>query len=92
MINLLLTAQPEACELMARSDEYDLSAVAAEIVPVGGDPYAGEYVVDPDFTGHTLPIKNKLLLENVVVNPIEVASVSNTSGGKTVYIGGIFSG
>ena len=36
MINLLLTVQPEACELMTQSDEYDLSAVAAEIVPVGG--------------------------------------------------------
>lgn len=92
MIKLCLSVQPEACELLARSDEYSLSAIAAEIVPVGGDPYAGEYEVDPDFTGHTLPTKNKLLLENVVVNPIEVTSVSNTAGGKTVYIGGIFDG
>jgi len=92
MIKLCLSVQPEACELLARSDEYSLSAIAAEVVPVGGDPYAGEYEVDPDFTGHTLLTKNKLLLENVVVNPIEVASVSNTSGGKTVYIGGIFDG
>lgn len=92
MIKLCLSVQPEACELMARSDEYSLSVIAAEVVSVGGDPYAGEYTVDPDFTGHTLPTKNKLLLENVVVNPIEVTSVSNTSGGKTVYIGGIFNG
>lgn len=92
MIKLCLSVQPEACELLARSDEYSLSAIAAEVVPVGGDPYAGEYEVDPDFTGHTLPTKNKLLLENVVVNPIEVTSVSNTAGGKTVYIGGIFDG
>lgn len=92
MIKLCLTVQPEACELMARSDEYSFSAIAAEVVPVGGDPYAGEYEVDPDFTGHTLTTKNKLLLENVVVKPIEVASVSNTSGGRTVYIGGIFNG
>lgn len=92
MIKLCLSVQPEACELLARSDEYSLSAIAAEVVPVGGDPYAGEYEVDPNFTGHTLPTKNKLLLENVVVNPIEVTSVSNTAGGKTVYIGGIFNG
>lgn len=92
MIKLCLSVQAESCELLARSDEYSLSAIAAEVVPVGGDPYAGEYEVDPDFTGHTLPTKNKLLLENVVVKPIEVASVSNTSGGKTVYIGGIFNG
>lgn len=92
MIKLCLSVQPEACELLARSDEYSLSAISAEVVPVGGDPYAGEYEVDPDFTGHTLPTKNKLLLENVVVNPIEVTSVSNTAGGKTVYIGGIFNG
>lgn len=92
MIKLCLTVQPEACELMARSDEYSLSVIAAEVVPVGGDPYAGEYTVDPDFTGHTLPTKNKLLLEDVTVNPIEVARVSNPSGGTTVYIGGITNG
>lgn len=92
MIKLCLSVQPESCKLLAQSDEYSLSAIAAEVVSVGGDPYAGEYEVDPDFTGHTLPTKNKLLLENVVVKPIEVASVSNTSGGKTVYIGGIFNG
>lgn len=58
----------------------------------GGTPYKGTYVVDPDFTGTTLETKDKVLLEDVVVNPIEVARVSNPSGGKTVFIGGIFNG
>lgn len=92
MINLLLTVQSEACELMARSDEYSLSAIAAKVVSVGGDPYTGDYVIDPSFMKSTLPTKDKLLLEDVVVNPIEVARVSNPSGGTTVYIGGITNG
>ena len=58
----------------------------------GGTPYKGTYVVDPDFTGTTLETKDKVLSEDVVVNPIEVVRVSNPSGGKTVFIGGISNG
>lgn len=36
MIKLCLSVQAESCELLARSDEYSLSAIAAEVVPVGG--------------------------------------------------------
>lgn len=53
------------------------------------DEYEGEYEVNPDFNGITLPTVNKTLTQNISVNPIQVESVSNLSGGKTVYIGGI---
>lgn len=39
MIKLCLTVQPESCELLARSDEYSLSAIAAEVVPSGGGTF-----------------------------------------------------
>lgn len=81
----------ELC-LSVRTDEYLLSTSVAEIVSVGGDPYTGDYVVDPSFVKSTLPTKDKLLLEDVTVNPIEVARVSNPSGGTTIYIGGITNG
>lgn len=58
----------------------------------GGTPYKGTYVVNPNFAGTTLETEDKILSENVVVNPIEVARVSNPSGGKTVFIGGNFDG
>lgn len=81
----------ELC-LSVRTDEYLLSTSVVETVSVGGDPYTGDYVVDPSFVKSTLPTKDKLLLEDVTVNPIEVARVSNPSGGKTIYIGGITNG
>lgn len=58
----------------------------------GHEPYDGDYVVDPKFATQVLETENKLLLENVEVNPIEVSRVSNLSGGTTVYIGGIING
>lgn len=58
----------------------------------GGTPYKGTYVVDPDFVGTTLKTKDKVLSEDVVIHSIEVARVSNPSGGTTVYIGGITNG
>lgn len=58
-------------------------------VYVDVDIYSGNYEVTPDFTGQVLPTANKALTNDVTVKPIEVQVTSNTSGGKTVYIGGI---
>lgn len=67
--------------------------VGAEIVnrltTSSADEYHGAYIVDPDFEGITLGTRNKLMRDDVTVNPIEVSEVSNLSGGITVYIGGI---
>lgn len=53
------------------------------------DMYEGEYEVSPDFDGATLPTTNKTLSHDITINPIQVESVSNIQGGRTVYIGGI---
>lgn len=53
------------------------------------NPYTGEYIIDPDFEGQVLHTQQKYMTDNVTVNPIQVESVSNLSGGRTVYIGGI---
>lgn len=58
----------------------------------GGDPYDGPYTVTPDFETQELATKDRLLKDNVTVDPIAVARVENPSGGKTIYIGGIFNG
>lgn len=54
----------------------------------GQNPYTEEYIVDPDFEEKTLKTKDKFLTDNIKINPIKVESVSNLSGGRTVYIGG----
>lgn len=58
----------------------------------GGEKYDGDYEVTPKFTEEVLKTKNKIMKDNVLVHPIEVARVSNPSGGTTVYIGGITNG
>lgn len=83
MIDLILEISQE---------EYDLEVTPAEAINVSGEPYEGEYLVNPDFTGTILPTKDRVLDNDVTVNPIEVSRVSNPSGGTTVYIGGITNG
>lgn len=51
--------------------------------------YRGQTVVDPDFVGVRLPTKNTSVYSDIDVNAIQVDTVSNPSGGDTVYIGGI---
>lgn len=62
--------------------------IVHDIVPEV-DVYEGRTRVEPDFDGVTLETDHKYLLDDITVNPIQVESVSNLSGGKTVYIGGI---
>lgn len=51
--------------------------------------YTGTYEVNPDFIGINLQTAGKALAQNININPIQVEDVSNPSGGRTVYIGGI---
>lgn len=83
--------------LLNRIDgELDLNAqidgdVGEAIVVAEHDlpTYTGPTVINPDFVGTSLPTKNKVLAQNITIKPIEVQTVSNLAGGKTVYIGGI---
>ena len=72
------------------------AAVSVNVGPIsaggGWTTYPGPYTVDPDFVRVTLPTQGKNMLEDVTVNAIEVQRVSNPTGGKTVYIGGIIDG
>ena len=51
--------------------------------------YDGETEINPDFIGKVLRTAQKKMSDNITVNPIQVESVSNIQGGRTVYIGGI---
>lgn len=73
---------------MSFEPEFDVN------VNTQGDvvPYTGDYIVDPNFATQMLETKEKFMLDNVTVNPIEVARVSNPAGGRTIYIGGEING
>lgn len=51
--------------------------------------YTGDTTVDPRFEQIVLETAGKVLNQNVTVNSIEVQTMTNLSGGLTVYIGGI---
>lgn len=64
-----------------------------EIVPIDDlTAYTGAYDVDPKFEEQKLATNGKKMLDDVTVEAIEVQRVSNTSGGITVYIGGLING
>ena len=84
---------------MSFNPEFDLDDMSFEpefnvAVNTQGDvvSYTGDYIVDPDFATQTLKTKEKYMLDDVTVNPIEVARVSNSAGGRTIYIGGEING
>lgn len=74
-------------------DPATMAVYFGEIVPIGDIPaYTGTYNVDPKFTAQKLATNGKKMLDDVTVEAIEVQRVSNTSGGRTVYIGGLING
>ena len=86
-------------EVGRRKASFSLGTPAAidigfnvSIREVGGEPYDGPYTVTPDFEAQDLATKDKILKDNVTVDPIAVARVENPAGGKTIFIGGIFNG
>lgn len=66
-----------------------VSLGVAQIVPeyIGGETYKGDYLVKPKVTEQTIPTRDKVMLDDVTIEPIPFFNVSNTSGGTTAYIG-----
>ena len=74
-------------------DPATMAVYFGEIVPIDDLPaYTGTYNVDPKFEAQKLATNGKKMRDDVTVEAIEVQRVSNTSGGKTVYIGGLING
>lgn len=63
-----------------------------DVIYIAPSDYKGAYEVLPKFENQILPTKNKTLSADITVNAIEVSRVSNPTGGKTIYIGGIING
>ena len=65
------------------------ATIETAITQSEAERYEGAYTVIPDWTTQTLETANRYLTDDVEVKPIPCESVSNLSGGRTVYIGGI---
>lgn len=75
-------------KMRVTQNRVSMSAHAAKIVYIGGEPYTGDCTVvpcaDKEVILHTT---GKLLDDDVTVKKIPFYETSNTQGGKTAYIG-----
>lgn len=77
-------------ELQMREQDERFDVRFEELYLVGDsalDHYKGTYEVTPKTAAQELETKNKVMDDNVHIKSIPFYSVSNTSGGETVYIG-----
>lgn len=56
------------------------------LVHAVGEAYKGDYAVTPKVDEQVMPTKGKYMIDDMIVNPIPIFEVSNSSGGTTVYI------
>ena len=52
-----------------------------------GETYTGAYEVTPDLETQTLETSDKYMIEDVVINSVPVAKVTNGAQGTTIIIG-----
>lgn len=76
----------KAGQVLTKKSDADGDATWED--PVGGELYDGPAVVTPSQETQTLETAGKVMGEDVSVQPIPYAEVSNAFGGKTVTIGG----
>lgn len=65
----------------------NLQVEKAVTVGVSSRTYEGPYEVIPSVEGSTIETKEKYMKDDVTVHPIQFFTVSNNSGGNTVFIG-----
>lgn len=75
---------------LAKSRTWDV-VIEDSLVVDGDDPsdidyYAGAYVVTPSWMRQALETRDKMCIDDIKVEPIQVQKVSNESGGVTLSI------
>lgn len=64
-----------------------LQVVGGKWIPEVLNVYGEEYTVTPTVEGFTMKTADKMMADDVTVNPIPYYETSNNAGGNTVYIG-----
>lgn len=78
---------PEGTLEITENGKYDVNLIAQVDVNVStGEEYEGEYTIIPSIQEQEMLTKNKVMKENVTIEPIPYYETSNESG-KTIYIG-----
>lgn len=84
-------------ELVRTDFKFDLGLAGEQKIELGfeegfkrtnAEAYTGEYEVTPRTHEQTLPTRNRLMAQDVVVRSIPYYEVDNTQRGMTAIIGG----
>lgn len=74
-------------QFKVKDQSIPITVQSAVKVGSSGEIYNGSYEITPTVDGLTVETKDKYMQKNVDIRPIQFFSVTNTSGGNTVYIG-----
>lgn len=72
------------------TDTYKVSQMAKAIKEIGTQDfivYDGEYCIAPTAEDQTLPTAQKIMIDDLVIEKIPYAEVTNASNGTTAIIG-----
>lgn len=75
-------------KMTVNSRKIKMTVGDAKTVYIGGEPYTGQCTVTPDTCEQILKTAQKLMPQDVIVNPVPYAEIPNVSGGNTAVIGG----
>ena len=82
---------PKDPSFEVQSDKRQDLSVTSTSVRIGSgrdvDDYGGPYELTPTLEGFDVATKDTAMLDDITVNPIPVAKVSNEAGGYTFVIG-----
>jgi hypothetical protein len=70
-----------------KQESINFKVESAVTVGASGESYDGSYVVIPEVKEQQMKTKNKYMTDDVTIEAIPYAEVSNTSDGITVTIG-----
>ena len=70
------------------ASEVGLSGSLSTAYTTHAATYDGDYEITPKAESQELKTKQKYMIDDVTVHAIPYFDVGNTSGGRTVYIGG----
>lgn len=84
-----VVGESQTFEFSLSSEEYSFGIDSSVQIMDSADLYSGPYAVEPDWEPCMLATRGKTMADNVTVEGIYMNSVTNASGGKTVYIGGV---
>lgn len=74
-------------DVTEEDDDKILRVIGGKWEVVSLPVYSGDYAVTPTVDGLSLETAQKMMQDDVTVNPIPYYDVDNVSGGSTIYIG-----